>query len=144
MEIADLAEDTAFSEKGPERTCIVTRRVGAPEGMLRFVLDPQGLVVPDLKRKLPGRGVWVSLDRDILAEAVRKKAFSRGLKAATKIPEGLVDEKAALFSDLVSRHGALFFTHDPTHALARVTRGDGNRFQGRAVPLDETRGLIDN
>jgi glyoxylase-like metal-dependent hydrolase (beta-lactamase superfamily II) len=61
-----------------------------------------------------------------------------------RFPEGLVDEKAALFSDLVSRHGALFFTHDPTHALARVTRGDGNRFQGRAVPLDETRGLIDN
>ena len=89
----DLAEaDPAFSEKGPERTCIVTRRVGAPEHMLRFVLDPEGNVVPDLKRKLPGRGVWVSLSKVVLAEAVRKKLFARGLKAAARTPATLVDD----------------------------------------------------
>ena len=89
---ASADADDVFSEKGPERTCVVTRRTGAPEHLLRFVLDPQGTVVFDLKRKLPGRGVWVSLSKEVLAEAVRKKAFSRGLKAAAKVPEGLVDE----------------------------------------------------
>ena len=59
-------------------------------------------------------------------------------------PEDLVDEKAALFGDLVSRRGALFFTHDPQHSVARLTRDRAGRFAGHAVPLDEAHGLIDN
>jgi predicted RNA-binding protein YlxR (DUF448 family) len=88
MDVA--AADPEYSEAGPERTCIVTRRVAAPDGMLRFVLGPDGTVVPDLRRKLPGRGVWVTLSAKTLAEAVKKKAFARGLKAAARIPETLV------------------------------------------------------
>jgi len=42
-----------------DRTCIVTREAGSPETLIRFVAGPDGQVVPDLKRRLPGRGCWV-------------------------------------------------------------------------------------
>ena len=51
------AADPAFSEKGPERTCIVTRRVGAPEHMLRFVLDPQGKAIEGALKSLGVAGI---------------------------------------------------------------------------------------
>lgn len=86
-------------EDGPERTCVVTRRKGAPETMIRFVLGPDGTVVPDIRRKLPGRGVWVGADRAIVAEAVRKQAFARGLKTKVAVDPGLPD----LVDDLLAR-----------------------------------------
>lgn len=82
-------------ERGPERTCAVTREKATPEAMLRFVLGPDHQVTPDIKRKLPGRGVWVGLSRQRVAQAVKKQVFSRGLKdkavAAPDLPE-LVEE----------------------------------------------------
>ena len=54
----------------PERMCILTREVKAPEAMVRFVRDPDNRVVPDLKAKLPGRGVWVTARAVDVAEAV--------------------------------------------------------------------------
>ncbi len=60
-----------------------------------------------------------------------------------RFPERLVEEKARLFSDLAARRGALFFTHDPLHALARVAIADRERFRGEPVLLDVARGLVD-
>jgi len=64
-----------------ERTCIVTRRTGEQGDLLRFVAAPDMSVVPDLKRKLPGRGCWVTAERVHVEEAARKNLFSRALKA---------------------------------------------------------------
>lgn len=77
-----------------ERTCIVTRRAGEPDGLLRFVVGPDMSVVPDLKRQLPGRGCWVSAERVHVEEAARKNLFSRAFKAKVTPPEdlgGMVD-----------------------------------------------------
>ncbi|PYE89224.1 RNA-binding protein [Phyllobacterium leguminum] len=63
-----------------DRTCIVTRESGSAEDMIRFVAGPDGSVVPDLKRNLPGRGCWVKAERRHVDEAVRKKLFPRALK----------------------------------------------------------------
>lgn len=71
------------------RTCIVTRAAKDEAELIRFVRSPDGMVVPDLARKLPGRGVWVSLDSAVLAEAVTRKLFARGFQAETTIPPGL-------------------------------------------------------
>jgi hypothetical protein len=76
--------------------CILTRTVKDEADLIRFVRSPEGLVVPDLARKLPGRGVWVSLDRAALAEAMRKRLFSRGFQAETTIPPELPDMVAKL------------------------------------------------
>jgi predicted RNA-binding protein YlxR (DUF448 family) len=79
--------------------CIVTRQVKDEAALIRFVRSPGGEAVPDLARKLPGRGVWVSLDRGVLAEAARRKLFARGFGAETAIPPGLPDLVAKLLRD---------------------------------------------
>ena len=71
--------------------CILTRAVKDEVDLIRFVRSPDGVAVPDLARKLPGRGVWVSLDRKVLAEVARKKLFSKGFAAETTIPPDLPD-----------------------------------------------------
>lgn len=71
--------------------CIVTREVKDEAELIRFVRSPDGKAVPDLARKLPGRGVWVSLSRKAVAEAAAKKLFTRGFQAETTIPPDLAD-----------------------------------------------------
>ena len=79
----------AAEREGPERSCVVTRSVKAPEDLIRFVAGPDGVLVPDLRRKLPGRGVWASLSRKTVAEAIKRKAFERSLKAKVAVPVDL-------------------------------------------------------
>jgi len=65
---------------GSERFCVATGDVKPVEAMIRFVVGPDGMVVPDLKRRLPGRGLWITATRDALKAAVARKAFARGFK----------------------------------------------------------------
>lgn len=76
---------------GRSRLCAVLRQPLAPDAGLRFVRSPDGVLTPDLARRLPGRGVWITCSRDIVARAVKTKAFQRGLKQAINIPEELPD-----------------------------------------------------
>jgi predicted RNA-binding protein YlxR (DUF448 family) len=76
--------------------CIVTREVKDEAKLIRFVRSPDGVVVPDLKRKLPGRGVWVSLARQQVEEAVRKGLFARGFAAASTADPTLPETVAQL------------------------------------------------
>lgn len=78
--------------QGPERKCIATGEVLPKARMIRFVVGPEGQVVPDILGKLPGRGVWVSASRDALDKAVTKKLFARAAKQPVTLPEGLVAE----------------------------------------------------
>ncbi|QGM47218.1 RNA-binding protein [Methylocystis heyeri] len=75
-----------------ERTCIITRRQDAPEGMIRFVRAPDGTVAPDIRSRLPGRGVWVTANAGLVAEAARKQAFSRSLKTRAEASPALAEE----------------------------------------------------
>ncbi len=75
----------------PERTCIVTRKALPPKKMIRFVVGPDQQLVPDIKAKLPGRGVWVSNARSMVETAMAKKLFARGLKQGISVPENLPD-----------------------------------------------------
>jgi predicted RNA-binding protein YlxR (DUF448 family) len=94
--------DSGPKAPGSERFCVVLRAVRPTDEMLRFVAGPDGTVVPDIKRKLPGRGVWVTATCEAVAEAVKRGALQRGLKANVKVPAdlpNLVDrllERAAL------------------------------------------------
>jgi predicted RNA-binding protein YlxR (DUF448 family) len=81
------------------RSCAVTRVQRRKDELIRFVLGPDGTVVPDLKEKLPGRGVWLTAAQDTVASAVKRKVFSRALKADVKVPEGLPAEVERLLSD---------------------------------------------
>jgi len=101
--LRDAGEDTIVGDttrgdrRGGERTrmCAVTRAVLPEAELIRFVGAPDGSVVADLKRKLPGRGVWVGLARKVVGEAVRKNVFARGLKASVRPAPDLPEFVAA-------------------------------------------------
>jgi len=75
----------------PERRCIVTGDVTPTAGLIRFVVGPDGTVVPDVLGKLPGRGMWVTASRDALDQA-GKGQFSKSAKGPVQVPDGLADE----------------------------------------------------
>lgn len=81
------------------RMCAVSRAVLPEAELIRFVAAPDGSVVADLKRKLPGRGVWVGLDRARVTEAVRKNVFARALKQPVRPALDLPDQVAARLRD---------------------------------------------
>ena len=75
----------------PERRCIVTGEVQPRRGLIRFVVGPDGLIVPDLAEKLPGRGIWVAADRAAIEKAAAKGLFARAARTQVKVPDGLAD-----------------------------------------------------
>lgn len=77
--------------EGPERKCIVTGEVQPKYGLIRFVLAPDGSVVPDILEKLPGRGIWVSSDRESLTIAAKKNLFSRAARTNVTMPDNIAD-----------------------------------------------------
>lgn len=87
---------TEAEEIVAERMCIVTREVMDEAQLIRFVRGPDGAVVPDINRKLPGRGVWVGLSRARVAEAVKRRAFRRGLGEGSAAAEDLPDQIGGL------------------------------------------------
>jgi uncharacterized protein len=82
--------------------------------MVHFALSPDGEVVPDLRRKLPGRGVWTRLSAAVVTEAVRKQAFSRGFKTKATAPSDLagkldvmIEQDALQFLSIVNKAGLI-------------------------------------
>jgi predicted RNA-binding protein YlxR (DUF448 family) len=89
--------DDAVLDSGPrrapgsERMCVVTREVKPVGEMIRFVVGLDRDVVPDLKRRLPGRGVWVTGTRASVTEAVKRRVFGRAFKADVRVAPDLAD-----------------------------------------------------
>ena len=75
----------------PERRCIATGESGPAARLVRFVVGPEGQVVPDIGGRLPGRGIWVSADRAVLERAVGRRLFARAARAPVLVPDGLAD-----------------------------------------------------
>lgn len=106
--------DQSFGKTGPSpddgdasvRRCIVAGEQRPREGLIRFVVGPDGEIVPDLAEKLPGRGIWLSANRGDVETAVKKKLFSRAARCSVNVPEGLADHIEGLLirrcTDLIS------------------------------------------
>jgi hypothetical protein len=100
----------------PIRTCVVERERKADSDLLRFVLSPAGEVVPDLKRNLPGRGVWLTPTKEKVAEAIKRRAFDRGFRQKVHVnPDlpGLVEglmRKSAVESLAMANKAGLVVT----------------------------------
>jgi uncharacterized protein len=84
------------------RMCVVSREVRPIDELIRFVVSPQGDIVPDLKRKLPGRGMWISASRQAVAEAVRRHQFSKAFKRDLRVPPTLPADTETLLVRSVS------------------------------------------
>src|SRR6186997_176822 len=146
-----------------ERTCVVTRAVKPVDELIRFVTAPDGAVVADLKRRLPGRGVWVTATRAAVDEAVKRKAFGRGFKREVRAAPDLgrevewLLERAALDAlGIVQKAGRVktgfakteaALADDPIAAVLQASDGsaDGARKIAAAVmrrKMDENAGEI--
>jgi predicted RNA-binding protein YlxR (DUF448 family) len=76
--------------------CAVTRQVRPIDELIRFVVSPSGEVMADLKRKLPGRGLWISASRQAVAEAARRSQFSKGFRRDVKVAPTLPADTESL------------------------------------------------
>lgn len=81
-----------------DRTCIVSKECFDRDEMIRFVVGPDGGIVPDLKRTLPGRGVWVLGRHELVDKAAGKNLFARGLKKNVTVSSSLADEVDTLLA----------------------------------------------
>ncbi|WP_456618509.1 MULTISPECIES: RNA-binding protein [unclassified Bradyrhizobium] len=92
----DLDHGPRTERSATMRMCAVSREVRPIDELIRFVVSPEAHIVPDLKRKLPGRGMWISASRQTVAEAVRRHQFSKAFKRELRIPQTLPDDIEAL------------------------------------------------
>jgi uncharacterized protein len=81
-----------LAQSARERRDIVSGEVMAEEALIRFVAGPDGAVVPDLARKLPGRGLWVAADRASVEAAAKKNLFARAAKTKLSASAQLADQ----------------------------------------------------
>ena len=109
------------------RRCVLTRARRPKDELIRFVLGPDGTIVPDLKERLPGRGVWLTAAHDTIADAAKRNVFARALKAEAKTPEGLSAQVDRLLAEaalsalsLANKAGETVFGHAKVEeAIAR-------------------------
>lgn len=128
LRTADV-EAEPVEEGGSLRLCAATRAVRSPDDLIRFVAGPDGVVVPDVARKLPGRGVWVTADRASVVAAVKSKAFARSLKrqvtAAPELPDmvdRLLVRRTLDALSLANKAGLVSFGFDQVDALLQAGR----------------------
>lgn len=152
---------TEKQRREKERRCIISRQAGTAAEMIRFVAGPEGLLVPDIKGNLPGRGAWVFARRALVEEAVKRKAFARALKQAVQTPADLaaqVDKlllQAAMANlSLARRSGAVITGAGKVDAAIRAGQAvmvlhaaeaaaDGRRKRAQAVHARQSGGGAD-
>ena len=108
-------DDLSTGEDGvPMRRCIVTRASHPKDGLIRFVVAPDGMLTPDLAETLPGRGIWVTAKREAIETARAKKLFGRAARSAVTVPEDLcarlesmLTERCIAILGLLNRAGEL-------------------------------------
>lgn len=117
--------DNDVIDRGPkgavtERYCALSREVKPVGDLIRFVIGPDGAVVPDLKRKLPGRGLWVTASEDALSQAVKRNVFAKSFKNDVRAGDDLVAQTGRLLERSVL--DALAIAGKAGQAIAGFTR----------------------
>ncbi len=126
---------------GPLRTCIVTGEQCSPARMIRFVVGPQAEVVPDLARRLPGRGLWVKAERAVVEQAIARRLFAKAARQAVTAAPDLGQRVESLLLERVLED--LSRARRAGRAVAgfvRVEQMIGRRQAGLLVVADEAQG----
>jgi len=121
-------------DRGPyarerERFCVASRTARPVSDLIRFVVGPGDEAVPDIKSKLPGRGVWVTATREALEDAIKRKAFARGFKRDVRLPPDLAARtdwllEQAVLDALAMAHKAGLVAAGFSRAAAALERED--------------------
>jgi len=92
----ELDRGTNSVASGTARSCALTRELKPVSEMMRFVVGPAGEAIPDIKRKLPGRGIWITSTRAAIEEAVKRNLFARGFKRDVRVAPDLARQTEQL------------------------------------------------
>jgi len=129
----DLDNGPRTDRSATMRMCAVSREVRPIDELIRFVVSPQGEVIPDLKRKLPGRGLWVAASRRTVAEAVRRHQFSKGFKRDVRVAATLPADTETLL--VRSATEALAMAAKAGQVVSGFSKVEGALQQGQAEAL---------
>ena len=124
------------------RRCALSRARRPKDELIRFVLGPDGAVVPDLKEKLPGRGMWLTAAHDVVADAAKRNAFGRALKAAAKVPEDLPAQVDRLLAEAAL--SALSLANKAGEAVFGNAKVEEAIAKGRVLALIHAREAADD
>jgi hypothetical protein len=134
---AEQKDDGHDGAEDGVRSCALSRMRRPKDELIRFVLGPDGTVVPDLKEKLPGRGVWLTAARDTVAEAAKRNLFARALKTETKVPEGLAAQVDRLLTE--SALSSLALANKAGEAVFGQAKIEEALAKGRVIALIHAR-----
>jgi predicted RNA-binding protein YlxR (DUF448 family) len=101
-EVPDIAQEDDLDRgatsvaHGTMRTCALSRELKPVAELIRFVVGPAGETVPDIKRKLPGRGIWITSTKQAIEQAIKRNVFSRGFKRDVKVARDLTAQTERL------------------------------------------------
>jgi len=101
------ALETKLDQDQPQRRCIVSGESLPTERLVRFVVGPEQDVVPDIRGKLGGRGIWVGAARATVESAISGKLFNRAARASVKIPDDLARNVECQLLERVQGHLSL-------------------------------------
>ena len=110
MVVEDETDGDRIVESGPQgplRLCAVTRLPRPAGDLIRFVAGPSGELVPDAGCRLPGRGCWITAEKDVLAQGVKANVFARSLKRQVRIAADLVESVENLLASRAQQALAL-------------------------------------
>jgi predicted RNA-binding protein YlxR (DUF448 family) len=124
------------------RRCAVTRAPRPKDELIRFVLAPDGVVVPDIKEKLPGRGVWLTAAHDTVAEALKRNVFARAFKEDAKAPQALTLQVDRLLADAAV--SALALANKAGEAIFGNAKVEEAIARGRVLALIHARGAAED
>jgi hypothetical protein len=116
---------------GSERFCAASGAVVPVADMIRFVLAPDGSAVPDLKRRLPGRGIWITATRQALATAVARKAFAKSFKREVRVAADFVESTERLIEQAAL--DALSVAHKAGNVAIGFSKAEAALIRDRVV-----------
>lgn len=129
----DLDRGATSVAAGAERFCALTRDLKPVADMIRFVVGPAGEAVPDLKRKLPGRGLWITATREAIEDAVKRNVFARSFKRDMKVSRELAAETERLLTR--SALDALAMAGKAGHIITGFAKVEAALADGRVIAL---------
>jgi len=128
----NLDDGPRTDKSARSRMCAVSREVKPIDELIRFVVSPAGEVIADVKRKLPGRGLWISASRQTVAEAVRRHQFARGFKRDVHVAptlaadtEGLLARSAIEALAIAAKAGQVISGFAKVEAALKTPQGRG-------------------
>jgi len=119
---------------GMERHCALSRTLKPVDEMIRFVVGPDGDTVPDIKRKLPGRGIWITATRSAIEDAIKRNVFARAFKRNVRVGADLASATERLLER--SALDALAIAGKAGHVIGGFAKVEA------AIGRDEVRALI--